>query len=110
MRFFFALGLGLGLAAATLAQAGGTWIEASWPQALAAAHASHKPILAYFLRRGCGPCSAQDRTLAAPEVAADLENFVAVRFDLEDPIGREMARRFKVVGSWISQKTSSRRS
>jgi hypothetical protein len=99
MRFFAVFGLACGLALAAPVHADVTWVQGGWPQALAAARATQKPIMALFFRPGCGPCIMQDTTLAAPEVAAYAGTFVNVRFDVDDPIGKEMARRLKVIGS-----------
>lgn len=93
------LGLSLGLALAGSAAVQPSWIEDSWPDAMTVARRTHKPIMALFVKRGCGPCAMQDTTLQAPEVSAYAGTFVCVRFDLEGPVGKEMARRFKVMGS-----------
>src|SRR5262247_2716743 len=99
MRLAFVTSIALIVTSAVPALAGVNWIAGSWPDALAAAQTSHKPIMALFFRPGCGHCATQDTTLASPEVLAYSEKFVAVRFDVDGAVGKEMAKRFKVIGS-----------
>ena len=64
------------------------------------AAASNRPALLYFCAAWCGYCSKMNReTLSRPEVQAHLaQRFVAVEYDVDTPLGRELAQRYGARG------------
>src|SRR5262249_24097901 len=57
------------------------------------------PAFLVFQAEWCGFCRRLEvETLASPIVKDALQPFIGARYDVESPIGSEMARRFNVVG------------
>ena len=67
---------------------------------LARAAESRRPALLYFCAAWCGFCSKMNReTLSRPEVQAHLaQHFVAVEYDVDTALGRELAQRYGARG------------
>ena len=69
-------------------------------QVLARAAAAGRPAILYFSAAWCGYCSKMNRqTLSQPEVQAHLaDHFVAVEYDVDTRLGREVAQRYGARG------------
>ncbi len=67
---------------------------------LARAAERNHPAILYFCASWCGYCRKMNRqTLSRPEVQAHLAaHFVAVEYDVDTPLGREVAQRYGARG------------
>jgi uncharacterized membrane protein (UPF0127 family)/thioredoxin-like negative regulator of GroEL len=78
------------------AAAGIDWIQGTWDDALMKARFTHRPIMALFFKPSCEACVKFDSTLADSGIVAFSDGFVCARVDMEDPVGKVTADRFKV--------------
>lgn len=71
------------------------WLS-SYPQALAAAAAQHKPLLVDFYGVNCGACQRMDAvTYVDPQVVAQADQFICVKLDVEKH--EDLMKQFNVI-------------